>query len=425
MNDLNKYIDLIDTVEEYNSYLDGLGSDSLLEDLSIAAELKDAVTLISNNIYGSITENADILIRLLSNEVPQKVGDISKCLCVWIEEVRCDTTVLSGYFVKMDQDFERMMLTVERCREDALVKRLFSVLTNFAENTPSNFQRLISVYSDFAHLWGEFDPTKGKYDHFTNGIHAVKEHTEDIRWLYNTVEDYRSRKVIYGLIKFWLELDFSYKNTLKENNYDDYFDLDILNDRISPDERVVDCGAYIGDTAKAYFDNFSKCKVMYLYDMLPTNLSKAKEELSDHNEIIYRNAGVGSPKQEGKRISVSYTVTSAFSLNDEGVVSNPETEDFDSPCKEVEMVTLDNDIKEKITFLKMDIEGSEINALLGAREHIVNDHPKLAICTYHHYEHLWEIPRLIKSMNPDYKLYLRYNGAINGIMASEHFLFAV
>ena len=68
---------------------------------------------------------------------------------------------------------------------------------------------------------------------------------------------------------------------------------------------------------------------------------------------------------------------------------------------------------------------SEINALLGAKNHIIKDHPKLAICTYHHYEHLWEIPKLIKSFNPDYRLYLRYNGTINGIMASEHVVYTV
>ena len=125
------------------------------------------------------------------------------------------------------------------------------------------------------------------------------------------------------------------------------------------------------------------------------------------------------------KVSVGTKETSMFSLGENGNTYDPESEITNEEKPEVELVTLDDDIKEKITFLKMDIEGSEINALLGAKNHIIKDHPKLAICTYHHYEHLWEIPKLIKSFNPDYRLYLRYNGTINGIMASEHVVYAV
>ena len=49
----------------------------------------------------------------------------------------------------------------------------------------------------------------------------------------------------------------------------------------------------------------------------------------------------------------------------------------------VETVSLDCDIEEKITLLKTDIEGAEWDALLGAKEHIKNDKPKLAISIYH------------------------------------------
>lgn len=332
---------------------------------------------------------------------------------------------LSKSVFRIDHDFDRMMCDVENNSEEVLVKKILSAVMAFAEATPSNFRKLIDVYSDYSHLWGGFDPETGNYAHFLNGVQAVKEHTEDIRWLYNNVEDYRSRKVIYGLVKFWLELDFSYKNSVVENNYDDYFDLDILRDKMTSEEVFVDCGAYTGDTAKAYYENFGKCRKMYLYDMLPANINKAKDELEGHPEIIYRNVGVGSPEQAGMMIPVSINETSTFSLNEQGQVFDPEARETGLAAQEVEMVTLDDDIKERITFLKMDIEGSEINAIMGAKEHIVNDHPKLAICTYHHYEHLWEIPKLIKSLNTDYKIYLRYNGALNGAMASEHVVLAV
>ena len=63
--------------------------------------------------------------------------------------------------------------------------------------------------------------------------------------------------------------------------------------------------------------------------------------------------------------------------------------------------------KEKATFIKMDIEGSELEALKGAKNQIMNYSPRLAICVYHKREDLITIPQYIKKLVPEYKLYLR------------------
>jgi hypothetical protein len=63
----------------------------------------------------------------------------------------------------------------------------------------------------------------------------------------------------------------------------------------------------------------------------------------------------------------------------------------------------------KVTYLKMDIEGAEINALCGARKLIEKQKPKLAICVYHKISHLWEIPILINEMLPDHSIFLRHH----------------
>ena len=76
----------------------------------------------------------------------------------------------------------------------------------------------------------------------------------------------------------------------------------------------------------------------------------------------------------------------------------------------VEVVPLDEDLEDGLTFLKMDIEGAEQSALLGCERLIRSQHPKLAICTYHGYEDIWKIPIMIDRMNPDYQFYLRHYG---------------
>jgi len=59
------------------------------------------------------------------------------------------------------------------------------------------------------------------------------------------------------------------------------------------------------------------------------------------------------------------------------------------------------------TFISMDIEGAELDALKGAGNTIRESHPDLAICLYHSPSHLWEIPLFIQSLEPDYKFHLR------------------
>ena len=74
----------------------------------------------------------------------------------------------------------------------------------------------------------------------------------------------------------------------------------------------------------------------------------------------------------------------------------------------IEVVALD-DIEEcsDVTFLKMDIEGSEYEALRGAAGIIEKKRPVLAICIYHSDEDMLRIPELIKQKYPDYVLYVR------------------
>ena len=69
----------------------------------------------------------------------------------------------------------------------------------------------------------------------------------------------------------------------------------------------------------------------------------------------------------------------------------------------------------------MDIEGSELAALLGAEKTLCKFRPTLAVSVYHNLSDFWTIPRFVESLNLGYKFYLRHFT----IHAEETVLFAV
>ena len=68
----------------------------------------------------------------------------------------------------------------------------------------------------------------------------------------------------------------------------------------------------------------------------------------------------------------------------------------------------DLDLDSKVTLIKMDIEGSELEALKGAEKLIKRDRPRLAICIYHKRQDPVEITNWILELGMDYKLYMRH-----------------
>jgi FkbM family methyltransferase len=78
-------------------------------------------------------------------------------------------------------------------------------------------------------------------------------------------------------------------------------------------------------------------------------------------------------------------------------------------------------VDEKVTFIKLDVEGAELKALQGARNTIIKNHPKLAISIYHKDEDVITIPEYILSLSEEYRFYLRHYQ----LSANETILYAV
>ena len=239
----------------------------------------------------------------------------------------------------------------------------------------------------------------------------IRQNEEKYKELYNLLSDERSKRTLMCVLRF--RVDGNYETLHSESDYthNQYFDKDIM--KFSDAEVFADCGGFVGDTTSLFISRVHDFSKIYIYEPNPINHQKATQLLSRQeadkiDKIIIRKAGVGIE-----------TISSKISLSGSGShVSD------DGDC-DIQIVSLDEDIQEPITFIKMDVEGFELDALKGARNHILAEKPKLAICVYHKLDDLWEIPEYILSLNPEYKLYLRQYMIGDGENPWETVLYAV
>ncbi len=168
-----------------------------------------------------------------------------------------------------------------------------------------------------------------------------------------------------------------------------YFPEEIIS--LRENETFVDCGAFDGDTVRDFMAvSGGRFKQVIAFEPDPVNIRQLLNTLDDSRVHIHPYA-VGA-KREVLRMSSS-GASSSFNAQGE---------------HEVQCVTLDELLaNESPTFIKMDIEGSEIDALHGATATIRRCSPKIAACVYHHPDHLWQIPLLLKHLLPDSRLTLR------------------
>lgn len=210
--------------------------------------------------------------------------------------------------------------------------------------------------------------------------------------LYSRLEDELSRNVLCGFINQRI----SHKRGYLDNfwSQDDYNPKGIF--KYSHDEVYVDCGAYDGDTVTNFIEILKSAGGNYqsIIAIEPDkkNYSKLKKLLSRIKKLTCINKGVWDKETKMKFFGTG-TASSFFSSEGEDVI---------------EVGTIDNILNgEKVTYIKMDVEGAEQKALMGARETIIKYRPKLGICVYHKTDDLITIPKYINSLVPDYKFYLR------------------
>jgi FkbM family methyltransferase len=198
-----------------------------------------------------------------------------------------------------------------------------------------------------------------------------------------------------GLSREWLE------GALRLRQYGDWHSLPParLDDQYMPVDlprwvepmRLIDCGAYDGDTLEALLGGGYRIEAVAAFEPDPNNYAKLAARPRDFN-AVYFPCGVSSSTKL-VRFDARHGVGSQ--IDEKGELT-------------IQCATIDEVLPSFApNLIKMDIEGAEPDALLGAERTLRRHRPGLAISIYHRPNHLWEIPLWLAGLNLGYKMYMR------------------
>jgi FkbM family methyltransferase len=173
--------------------------------------------------------------------------------------------------------------------------------------------------------------------------------------------------------------------------------------------RFMDCGAYIGDTLANLGGEGYDFEAIATFEPDPHNFSQLVKNTSRDKNIVRFPCAVGAANE-----SVRFVVTGT---NGSHISTSHIVGALNESIQYMQSVALD-DVLPRFApnLIKMDIEGAEYNALVGAKQMIKRYRPGLAICLYHCPEHLWTIPFLLEDWKLGYRFYLRLHGFYTSIV---------
>lgn len=205
------------------------------------------------------------------------------------------------------------------------------------------------------------------------------------------------------LTRYGLQYGFVFYDCAAEQQY---FEINTMCHGIN-NEYFVDAGALDGTTTKFFLEHYPGGHA-YVFEPNPQQFAITQAALREYPEAELFPYGAHDQN------------TTLYFDPAEGDEGSARVSEAGSIA--VEVRRLDDLLGDrKVTFIKMDIEGSELAALQGAERIIREQRPKLAICVYHKPEDMWEIPGLLLQYHPDYTLYLRHYS----ISETETVLYAI
>lgn len=216
----------------------------------------------------------------------------------------------------------------------------------------------------------------------------IAHHLSSWQTLHDCLADRESQKTLRDILCYRLTANSTYMEDYKVRIEEQYFEpfMDYRN------EVFVDAGGFDGDTTEAFVKRYSDYRKVILFEPSKLNMDAAQIRLKGLRDIEFRCVGLSDAAE-----TLSFDADSGSASSVQHQASN-----------KIDVDKLDSLVSEPVTFIKMDLEGWEMKALLGASQHLKLDKPKLALAVYHHASDPRVIFEYINSFNHGYKVYLRH-----------------
>lgn len=380
---LNQISELLDVVGDAIEYLKQVSNPDL--QAGVAMQRKNVEQLLEKQLGESLEQ------RIESSALSD--GDWLLEMYRILEELKHPFTPENH----IDQAFLEFMNYIWSNSGEMLLTVMRERLEQFRASSEESYRRFVQYFSEFP-LWGSLDPDNGDWETFEFRARTLKQRSYEFLWLYRRLADAQSKRTLLAILKNWAVLDFTDVMKVK-SIFPDYYEPDIFPN--NKGDVFVDVGAYTGDSIQSYVSMYGTgYRKIYAFEISEESVRQLKENTRDLHDVTIIQKGAGAEK------SVMYLNSNASSDS----ANRAEAGNGGDAGTEVEIATIDDEIQDIPTFIKMDIEGAEQDALLGCQKTISSHHPKLAICTYHGYEDIWKVPFMIDCMYPDYKFYMRHYG---------------
>lgn len=209
---------------------------------------------------------------------------------------------------------------------------------------------------------------------------------KDILRVLDFLDDDLSKEVILCNLYYRLTFDVCSFINVKGDSDKQYFDIDITGEDV-----FIDGGCFDGATAINLINKVGAIKKIYCFEPDVTNFNNSKKNLTGYNFINMHNVGLGSKEEDVYFLSTSDEISRVVEMSDKKIQTN----------------TIDN-LASDATVIKLDIEGCEVNAIIGACSTIKKNNPKLAVSIYHNPNDIFEIINLVRGINSRYSFYIRH-----------------
>ncbi len=222
-----------------------------------------------------------------------------------------------------------------------------------------------------------------------NNRRDIEENERKYLWLRGILEDPLSLRTLDSIVAFRYSFDLDFMTWFAFKTDEQYFEMFL---KRGDEEIFVDGGGFDGKTSEQFVLAVHGYDKIYFFEPSIEMLNIAKERLSQYPRIKFAQKCLYDRKAMLTFDATKGSTSSISSLGNDIV----------------EAVCLDDIITDKISFVKLDIEGSEVEALKGSEKTIVKYRPKIAVAVYHNQEHFWKIPEYLLSLDKTYKVHLRH-----------------